>query len=219
MEKIKEFWDKNIFNKIVTICFTLIIIGILGSIFDNTESNNNNKTKVESKPEVSIVDFSNMEINDIATWCEKNKVECYTKEEYSDTIAKGSFVSQNVKSGDKIDYDKNITIVYSLGKEPSQEYKNALSKAVTYSENMYMSKKAIYNQLISQYGEQFPKDAAQYAIDNVVADWNINALQKAKTYQETMHMSKKAIYDQLISQYGEQFTKTEAQYAIDHLGN
>ena len=70
---------------------------------------------------------------------------------------------------------------------------------------------------IKDDGEQFPADAAQYAIDNMTADWNANALAKAKSYQNTMHMSKSSIYDQLISPYGEQFTKEEAQYAIDHL--
>lgn len=80
-----------------------------------------------------------------------------------------------------------------------------------------MSKQGIYDQLTSEYGEKFPADAAQYAIDNMSADWNANALQKAKTYQKSMSMSKSAIYDQLISEYGEKFTKDEAQYAIDHL--
>ena len=80
-----------------------------------------------------------------------------------------------------------------------------------------MSKKAIYDQLTSEYGEKFPADAAQYAIDNIQADWNANALEKAKSYQKLMSMSKSAIYDQLISEYGEKFTKEQAQYAIDHL--
>ena len=80
-----------------------------------------------------------------------------------------------------------------------------------------MSKKAIYDQLTSQYGEKFSADAAQYAIDNLQADFNANALEKAKSYQSRMSMSKSAIYDQLVSQYGEKFTKSEAQYAIDHL--
>lgn len=97
------------------------------------------------------------------------------------------------------------------------EYKNALKKAELYSETMHMSKQAIYDQLTSEYGEQFQEDAAQYAIDNMEADWKANALEKAKTYQETMNMSKNAIYDQLISEYGEQFTEEEAQYAIEHL--
>ena len=82
---------------------------------------------------------------------------------------------------------------------------------------MYMSKAGIYNQLISEYGEQFTTEEAQYAVDHMSADWNENALQKAKTYQSTMDMSHKAIYDQLTSEYGEQFTESEAQYAIDHL--
>lgn len=98
-----------------------------------------------------------------------------------------------------------------------KEYKNALKKAESYSENMYMSKEGIYDQLTSEYGEKFPEDAAQYAIDNINADWKANALEKAKTYQETMNMSKSAIYDQLISEYGEKFTEEEAQYAIDNL--
>ena len=82
---------------------------------------------------------------------------------------------------------------------------------------MSMSKAAIYDQLVSEYGEQFTEEAAQYAIDNLKTDYKRNALEKAKTYQKTMHMSKNAIYDQLISEYGESFTKEEAQYAIDNL--
>ena len=99
----------------------------------------------------------------------------------------------------------------------SAEYKNALRKAETYADIMHMSKAAIYDQLTSEYGEQFPEDAAQYAIDNMEADWKANALAKAKTYQEQMSMSKAAIYDQLTSEYGEKFTAEEAQYAVDHL--
>lgn len=102
-------------------------------------------------------------------------------------------------------------------KQVSKEYQNALAKAESYSELMHMSKQRIYDQLTSEYGEQFPKDAAQYAVDNVKADWNANALAKAKDYQDTMNMSKERIYDQLTSEYGEKFTKKQAQYAIDHL--
>ena len=58
---------------------------------------------------------------------------------------------------------------------------------------------------------------AQYAIDNMKADWNENALKTAETYSKTMSMSKDRIYSQLTSEYGEKFTAEEAQYAIDHL--
>lgn len=98
-----------------------------------------------------------------------------------------------------------------------QEYQNALKKADTYVNMMYMSKAGVYDQLTSEYGEGFDKDAAQYAVDNLDVDWNYIALQKAKSYYEDMAMSKSAVYDQLVSKYGEQFTKDQAQYAVDHL--
>lgn len=102
-------------------------------------------------------------------------------------------------------------------KKISTEFKNALKTAQLYSDKMHMSKKGLYNQLTSQYGEKFPADAAQYAVDNVKADWNANALATAKLYQDKMHMSKEAIRNQLISEYGEKFTPEEAEYAIQHL--
>lgn len=98
-----------------------------------------------------------------------------------------------------------------------REHISALKKAQSYAENMDMSKLAIYDQLVSEYGEQFPEDAAQYAINTIEHDWKENALKKAQSYAENMDMSKSAIYEQLISEYGEKFTQEEAQYAIDNL--
>ncbi|MDU2693027.1 MAG: Ltp family lipoprotein, partial [Intestinibacter bartlettii] len=82
---------------------------------------------------------------------------------------------------------------------------------------MHMSKKGLYKQLTSSYGENFTKKQAQYAVDNVDADWNENALKKAEDYRDTMSMSKSAIYDQLTSSYGEGFTSKQAKYAINNL--
>jgi len=97
------------------------------------------------------------------------------------------------------------------------EYRSALNKATTYANTMHMSKKGVYNQLVSEYGEKFSPEAAQYGVDNVKADWNANALAKAKTYQDTMNMSPAAIRNQLTSDAGEKFTEAEADYAIQHL--
>lgn len=49
----------------------------------------------------------------------------------------------------------------------SKEFKNALSQAEYYGNKSKMSKKAIYKQLTSEYGEQFTVEEAQYAIDNL----------------------------------------------------
>ena len=98
-----------------------------------------------------------------------------------------------------------------------QEYKNALKKGQSYADTMHMSKQGVYDQLTSEYGEGFPAEAAQYAIDNINVDWKENALKKATSYYEDMAMSKDGVYEQLVSEYGEQFTAEEAQYAVDNL--
>jgi hypothetical protein len=99
------------------------------------------------------------------------------------------------------------------------EYTSALTSAGTYAGMMDMSKAGIFAQLTSEYGGQFTVEAAQYAVDNVDADWSANALASAKTYQEQMAMSPAAIHDQLVSEYGAQFTVEEADYAILHLND
>ncbi|WP_350001715.1 Ltp family lipoprotein [Pseudarthrobacter sp. WHRI 8279] len=98
------------------------------------------------------------------------------------------------------------------------EYKSALKKAESYSKTMHMSKVGIYQQLTSEYGEKFSPEAAQYAVDNLVADYKANALEKAKSYQENMSMSPEGIRQQLTSEFGEKFTPEEADYAIQNLG-
>ena len=113
--------------------------------------------------------------------------------------------------------ESSSTAESSSSGKVSAEYRAALRKAQSYSDNMYMSKKGVYDQLTSEAGEQFPADAAQYAVDHVKADWNKNALKKAKSYQENMDMSVEAIRDQLTSEAGEQFTQEEANYAVQHL--
>lgn len=98
-----------------------------------------------------------------------------------------------------------------------REYANALKSAQNYVDIMAFSEAKLYEQLTSEYGEQYPEDAAKYAIENVEVDYNEEALQSAKNYQETMPMSDDGLYDQLTSEYGELFTAEQAQYAIDNL--
>ncbi len=128
-------------------------------------------------------------------------------------------IEDNVEPEDSTQEEKEET------EEPSEEaendipkeYQSALKKAHVYANEMHMSKAGLYDQLVSEYGENFSEEAAQYAVDNVETDWKENALQKAIIYQDDMAMSPNAIYDQLISEHGEQFTEEEAKYAIDNL--
>lgn len=98
-----------------------------------------------------------------------------------------------------------------------REYTNALRSAENYNSFMPMSKQALYDQLTSEYGDKFPPEAAQYAIDNIDADWKENAVKEAKNYLELFSMSKAELYDQLVSEYGGKYTPEEAQYAVDQV--
>lgn len=121
------------------------------------------------------------------------------------------------KSGTEKTTDNAKTTKATTEKPIPTEYVSALKKAQIYVDEMHMSKRGLYDQLTSEYGEQFDKKAAKYAVKHVKANWKKNALAKAKDYQENMSMSKEAIRDQLTSDAGEKFTKQEADYAIKHL--
>lgn len=82
---------------------------------------------------------------------------------------------------------------------------------------MHMSRAGIYDELVSEFGEQFTAGEAQYAIDNVVADWNLNALKTAEIYREMTDLSKDEIEKELKSTGGEQFTPQQADYAVENL--
>lgn len=209
MWKFHKEMKKNL-KIILTICFSLFFIICISSTQkgeNTTTSNTNNKIKV--------IDFSTMSKDDAKEWCNNNNAKCKIEESYSDDVEKNNFISQNIDKDRTIYKSRQIIIVYSLGAKPSEEFTKALKKAEIYSKTLNMSKQAIYDQLISY--EKFNEDAANYAVNNMDADWNANALAKAKTYAKTLDMSKQAIYDQLTSSYGEKFTAEEAQYAIDNL--
>lgn len=91
------------------------------------------------------------------------------------------------------------------------EREAALKKAEFYSDNMYMSKQGIYSKLTSK-SERFTHEAAQYAVDNMEADWKANALEIANSCQGTPA----DIYSRLTSDE-EGFTEEEATYAVSHL--
>ncbi len=174
--------------------------------------------KIDTKINIIVPDFNTMSSSDAENWGKTNSITVATSTEYSDTIPNGKVISQSRNAGQNIEKgSETINVIYSMGKKPTMGEINALAKAQSYSDNMFMSKKRLYEQLTSSYGEGFTASEAQYAIDHVKADWNYNALQKAKSYQSNMNMSKSRIQEQLVSPYGEGFTASEAQYAISHL--
>ncbi len=94
----------------------------------------------------------------------------------------------------------------------------ALAMAQEYADWGDMSKQAIYDWLTDDFmGEYFTHDAAQYAIDNVQADWNANALAAAQGYSDFAHSSRAQIEDMLSSEIVGGFTPDEVQYALDNV--
>lgn len=92
-----------------------------------------------------------------------------------------------------------------------REHRNALNKAKDYLYFSSFSKSGLYEQLIF---EEFPEDAAQFAIDNIQVDWDSQALNKAIDYLDFSSFSDQGLYDQLIF---EGFSPEQAQYALDNL--
>lgn len=127
--------------------------------------------------------------------------------------------SEESDSSDESLSDESDSSEDESNEKVSAEYRAALKSAEYYSNNMHMSKVGIYDQLVSDAGDKFTSDAAQYAVDHVNADWKKNALKSAKSYQQDMNLSTEAIRDQLTSDAGEKFTQEEADYAIKHLND
>ena len=184
-------------KKLAEVILTMMIVGSLGAC---VSTNLVSSTPVASTSAPVPIESTAEQ----ATLAPKSTSVISTKEIATETAEKETEPTATIEATKPVD---NI----------STEYKNALRKAETYSEMMHMSKQGIYNQLTSDYGEKFPADAAQYAVDNMSADWNANALANAKEYSDLMHMSKQGLYDQLTSAYGEKFTANEAQYAVDNV--
>ena len=98
-----------------------------------------------------------------------------------------------------------------------EEYKSALEKAKSFTDEMNLSKVRLYEMLTSTsdyYDTHFSAEAAQYAVDNVGVDWKESALKRAKLYRKAVSLSTEGIYDELTAM---EYTEEEIQYAIDNL--
>jgi len=149
---------------VLIILFVIILMGL--SSEDNNTLTSANSIKEENRPEVLVINFTEMPQELVKDWFETNEVDGRIVEEYSDTVPKGQIISQSVQAHTTIHQGDEIVVKYSLGKKPTMGERNALEKAYSYSSIMNMSKQGIYNQLTSKI-EGFTKSEAQYAIDHL----------------------------------------------------
>ncbi|RND57023.1 Host cell surface-exposed lipoprotein [Lacticaseibacillus paracasei] len=94
-----------------------------------------------------------------------------SKTNNSNTAAESSSSSAADKSDQQSSVASEATSESKTADVPA-EYQSALNKGTTYASAMNMSKAGVYDQLVSQSGEKFSAEAAQYAIDHLKADWN-----------------------------------------------
>lgn len=93
----------------------------------------------------------------------------------------------------------------------SPEFENALNEAKSLVGGDGISKGELYEQLIA---DKYTSGAAQYAVDNVGADWYAQALKRTNYYSGSVTLGYPAFYDKLIF---EKFTPEQALYAIKNL--
>lgn len=201
--------EKKKIPKWLIVIIVLFIIGFFASLGSETD----NETKLKSKTEVTIVNFSNMTIEEITNWCEENNLNCYKKEEYSDVIPVGNFISQSVENNKNVYEGSRIDIVYSLGKEPTASQKNALKSAKSYLNSSSFSYQGLIRQL--EY-EEYSRDDAIYAVDNCGADWMEQAYKSGKSYLRSSSFSLNSLIRQL--EY-EKFTTEQARYGAEKAYN
>ena len=98
--------------------------------------------------------------------------------EYENALTKGLSYARNLHMSKKGIYDQLTSpngegfsadaAQYAIDHMTGVDWNaNALEKAKQYYYNMSMSKSAVYDQLTSEYGEQFTASEAQYAIDHL----------------------------------------------------
>lgn len=199
-------WKFSKWPSLVRIIITVVIAVIALSSINYIAQNQMPRTYITNSDSSSESNKSDSITDKDEENHEKAKEQTNGKyQEWFDTSTKGTSDSSTTSSSSST--DDSMT----------RDQKAALKQAEFYSEYLHSSKKDIYHQLTSEYGNKFSEDDAQYAIDHLKADYNKNALESAKTYAKSLNMSTREIYDQLVSEYGGRFTPSEAQYAIDHL--
>ena len=92
---------------ILTIVFAIFFFFVGG---DEKEATTNSKNNAEennkyevSKVKVEVIDFSEMQENEVLNWCNEKKLSCNFKKEYLDTVPKGEYIKKSVEDTKKLE--------------------------------------------------------------------------------------------------------------------
>lgn len=133
-------------------------------------------------------------------------------------------IGMATSNGGSADTDTSASV--SVSEEKADEPKsditpaqaNALRAAEQYLDTMAFSKDGLIQQLSSEYGSDYEKADAKWAVNQLDVDWNEQAVRAGQQYLDTMPFSYDGLVQQLSSDAGSKFTKAQAVYAADALG-
>lgn len=95
---------------------------------------------------VTVIDFSDKTITDAKLWANENGVMLSQKEDYSDTVAQGGIVAQDIAPGEKVPRGGFLTLTVSLGHDmgvmvPLPDFMSMTSDAVKkWADDNFMNK-------------------------------------------------------------------------------
>lgn len=91
------------------------------------------------------------------------------------------------------------------------KYYQALNRANAYSDTMHMPKADIYEQLVSAYGDYFPADAAQYAVDHLTNVWEPEEPEPVPAAQDSAEMASSDMTGQAVPAADENVGQPEGE--------
>lgn len=232
--------QKSSIKWIIIALVVVCLIGIIASPSDSSGKNNpvsNNSSQNAAQPsnKVTVPDFSSISKEEIVAWGKEQGVIIDFSEEYSEEIPVGKVVKQSKKAKSEIEKNTKISVVLSLGKEPSVVVPD-FSTMDKDQINKWAEDNGIKVTISSKYSDDIPdggfisqdkaagkeiklkeKIAVVYSMGKEPSAEFVKAQKKAQSYSDVMHMSKEGIYQQLISSYGEGFDKDAAKWAVEHI--
>ncbi|HIB1799405.1 TPA: Ltp family lipoprotein, partial [Enterococcus faecium] len=159
MKEKKPFY-KRVWFWILVVLVVFIVGGALSGGDDNTVKS---QTESSTSENISDTEYSSLSESQYSSTSTSVTLE----ESSNPSISSDSSVTLEESSNPSISSDSSVEP--STSNDVSLESSNALQAAKDYLDYSAFSQQGLYDQLIY---EKYPADAAQYAIDNINADWN-----------------------------------------------
>lgn len=131
------------------------------------------------------------------------------------SLTQDATVEDNINDGASGIVDEVNDNINNMG--ASSDGEAALAYAREKLDVSHYSESQLREELVNEYGEVYTEDAADYALNNIDADWNAEALEAAESYIRHSHYSYDGLIHQLSSPSSNDYTAEQARYAADNV--